>query len=162
MRKRISDLCPEDFADTPVWEFYMDDERDDELVTPVLSCPITSLANRVVGARIRFSNGDTMFATFANLDLESPYRTKHFLALSVFNEGNWLHLARYHDPNYARHGPSWIAKCLGLSVTDIFPITYDLRAFCVGHVDSLVGVIPSESEEKLSSEELITLALSDL
>lgn len=160
MWKRISDLCPEDFADTPVWEFCLDDECDDELVVPVDTCPVTSLVNRVVGTRIRLSNGDIRFAAFSNVDLESPYQTRHFLTLSVFNGGHWLHLARYHDPDYERHGPSWIAKRLGLSVSDVFPITYDLRACCAGHVDTLVGVIPRDIQDKLAPEELMALILS--
>ena len=45
-------------------------------------------------------------------------------------------------------------------VDDIFPISYDIRPYCLGHSEVLLGMIDKEPSEKLSGSETVALALA--
>jgi hypothetical protein len=51
----------------------------------------------------------------------------------------WFHLARYFDPDWERRGPAALAAALHRSVSDAFPIRYDLTAVAMGVAVSLSG-----------------------
>jgi hypothetical protein len=71
----------------------------------------------------------------------------------------WFDLARYHDVDYGRRGPSALASFLGLSASEIFPISYDISGIALG--DALVtrGSITQVPDEKLTVEQLIAMAV---
>ena len=83
----------------------------------------------------------------------------HFLSLSVPSQGEWFHLARYHDSDYAENGPVALAQLLGLTVAEVFPITYDLTSYVSGEASALKGTILAEPRERLSRDEIISLAV---
>ena len=55
--------------------------------------------------------------------------------------GKWFHLARYHDMDHSQNGPDSLAAFPGLEVDEVFPIAYDITAFCIGHPAALKGLI---------------------
>jgi hypothetical protein len=85
--------------------------------------------------------------------------TKHFLTVSLERDGAWFDLARYFDVDYDRRGPRQLAEFLGLAITDVFPITYDLSDIAVGSLDTLKGCISQEPDGRLSEDDLIELTL---
>jgi hypothetical protein len=157
--KNVEDLVPLDFETHPVWEFVMDQEgEDDTSVRPFADLPVSNLANRLVGTRVRLANGKVVWALLGNLDLNHSKSTEHFRTISIFHDGRWLFLARYHDVDYETHGPSWLATTIGLKPADVFPIVYDIRYCSVGNPDAVVGTIEAEPKDKLTQSELISLA----
>jgi len=88
---------------------------------------------------------------------ESP-PCSHFLTLSLERYGKWFHLARYHDPDREAHGPEALGRFLGLGISEVFPIEYDIRRYAEGAVAAVSGTILSEPSEKLSRAEIIALA----
>ena len=158
--KRVEDILPSDLDRFPIWEFDLDEETTDGLtVFPVGIVPVHDASNRIVGTKMRLANGQAIWALLGNVDLKSSLSTRQFLTVSIFYAGRRFHLARYFDVGYAEQGPTQLAELMGLSVDEVFPITYDIRSCCVGNLDIVVGVIEKEPKEKFSRSELISLAV---
>jgi len=154
--KPVEELTVSDLSDHPVWEYVAAGET---AVIPVGDLPVDSLQARVVGTRVRLANGCMMWAVVSGLSLRDPRSTRHFLTLSVENHGEWFHLARYHDVDYDERGAKQLAEFLGLPVTSVFPIEYDLSGLVSADAALIKGGIPLEPQERLSKDELIQLAL---
>src|SRR5277367_861339 len=93
---------------------------------------VSTLAGRLVGTTVQLANGQNLQGMLGNVNLTNPLATRHFLSLAVWIEGHWFHLARYHDVDREDSGPEVLAATLGLPVTDVFPITYDLSGIAEG------------------------------
>ena len=153
-------MKPHDMRLHPVWEFVQSEEFEDETnVLPVDSLPVGNLDNRIVGTKVRLANGDIVWAMLGNIDLADPERNEQFRTLSIFNNGRWVSLARYHDYDYDDRGPAAFSRSMGLSVEDVFPIVYDIRHCCVGNESVVVDAFEAEPKRKLTRDELISLSL---
>ena len=86
---------------------------------------------------------------------------EHFVTLSIERNGHWFGLARYHDADYRQRGPSALARFLGLSVGDVFPISYNVREHVKGEFAALAGKVMKRPFEQLTRDELITMAVPD-
>jgi hypothetical protein len=157
--KPVDSLTVADFKAHPVWEFLIDHEIDETMVRPVESIPVESLDNRVLGCQVRLANGIEVWAMIGNFDVTNPRATRHFLSLSFERGGKWFHLARYFDFNFAAEGPEVLARFLGLGVDDVFPITVNVRRYVRGDPAALTAIVLKEPQEKLTSEELTTMAV---
>jgi hypothetical protein len=156
--KPLADLAPGDLAANPIWEFALDKEGDDDgLVRPVVDIPADHLDIRLVGTKVCFANGTRHWALIENVDPKSALKTLHLLSLSLFHNGSWIHLDRYHDYNLEQYGPAALARKLELGIDHVFPISYDIRDCCVGDPGALAGVIESDPKEKLSRGEIFNL-----
>jgi hypothetical protein len=51
------------------------------------------------------------------------------------------------------------ARFLDLGVDDVFPITVDVRRYVRGDLRALVAIVRKEPQEKLTDEELTTMAV---
>jgi hypothetical protein len=162
-RKPVDELLAEDFDAFPIWEFATDEEdvpgRDETWVRPVKTARLRDLSGKLIGTYVTLANGARLRAMLGNVDVTNPRSTQHFLALSVESAGIWFHLARYHDVDYDARGPGALAAFLGLEVGDVFPIAYDLREFAKDSLAGVSGSVVAEPREKLSSSELIALAV---
>lgn len=160
--KNLEDLTSRDLEECPVWEFVHEEESGGKgiFVRPVRDLPISHAQLRLIGTKVAFHNGASCWALLGNIDLTNLHATKHFLSLSLERDGRWFHLARYHDSDYATRGPESLAKFLGRSTDDIFPISYDVSAVARGLPEVISGRVAAEMDEKLSESELISLALS--
>jgi hypothetical protein len=125
----------------------------------VKQLPVESLDGRVVGARLTLANGAKAWGIIGNVDPTSAQLTEHFLTVSVFSTDRWFTMARYHDVEGRQRGPEALAKFLGLSVREIFPIRYDIREHVVGDAAALAGEITAKPSKTLSRSELIALAV---
>lgn len=74
-------------------------------------------------------------------------------------DSRWFELARYHDADFERRSPAELAKFIGLPVSDIFPIKYDISDVAVGDPAVLKGTVRAEPEERLTQDQIIDLAL---
>lgn len=159
--KRLPDLSIRDLEKNPVWEFVHEEETDGAAISarPVMESPISHAQNRFIGTIVTLNNGSRYWATLGNIDLNNCKSTHHFLLISFVREGKWFNLARYHDFDYATRGPQGLADFLGLSIENVFPISYDISALAVGLPEVVAGRIPVETTEKLLQTELIALAL---
>jgi hypothetical protein len=156
----IASLTAGDFTKFPVWRFTDSDTPDETYVTPVRDLPVRNLSGCVVGTPIRLANGTDVVGILSNLDPQDPRATENFLTLSVFREDHALfHLARYHDFDASQHGPSALAAFLGLELNAVFPISYDVSQAVSGIPTVVCGVINAEPSERLSEDELMTLAV---
>jgi hypothetical protein len=153
-RLRITDLKRH-----PVWEFVNDDPLGETVVQPVRKLPSDTLDGRLVGTRVRLANGKAVWALLGNLDTRSATRTHQFLTVSVYQRSSRFHLARYFDVESRRMGPAALARFLGLSVRDVFPIAFDVTEYCSGPSDVLAGTIDRTPRERLTRAEIIRLAV---
>lgn len=157
----LTGLRPEDLERHPVWQ-YVDDSEDaagDPMLRAVRKLPVRSLAGRVVGAEVVLRNSDRVWALLGNIDPVNEPLTRHFLTLSMFRNDDWFTLARYHDVDYRRRGPTALAAFLDLPVERVFPIRYDVRRSVVGLEEALAGVIRAEPVDPLTREQVIALAV---
>jgi hypothetical protein len=156
----VDALTPTDLARFPVWEFVDDDSQPDETyVSPVTELPVDSLASRIATTQVTLHNGRRFWATLGNVDLNAPRSTRHFLTLSLYIDDAWFHLARYHDVDVEERGPAALARRLGMELSDVFPIRYDLSQIAIGDLDVVRGAVLAEPSERLSRAERIALAV---
>lgn len=158
-KKLLKDLTIEDISKHAVWEMTENGRRSDVLVRPVRKLPVETLKLRLAATKIRLADGSQLWALLGNINCGNFQLTKHFLTVSVESEGEWFDLARYHDADYAKRDGRALAKFLGKRLADVFPIAYDISELASGPCDSLIGTIESAPKERLSSDELIQLAL---
>jgi hypothetical protein len=156
--KPVESLTVADFKAHPIWEYLNDDEIGETMVRPVESIPVESLDHRILGCQVRLANGLEAWATVGNFDVANPRSTQHFLFLSFERGGEWFHLSRYFDFRFAYEGPEALARFLGLGIDDVFPITVDVRRYVRGDPRALIAIVLKEPQEKLTDEELTTLA----
>jgi hypothetical protein len=123
------------------------------------SLPVESLASRIAATEVALHNGRKIWAVLGNVDLNAPMLTRQFLTLSFYIDDAWFHLARYHDLDVEERGPVALANRLGMSLSDVFPIQYDLSQVAIGDEDVVRGAVPAEPSERLSRAELISLAV---
>jgi hypothetical protein len=158
--KPVDSLQEIDLATCPVWEFDDEEQTHDEcFVRPFANLPAEDLGGKLVAVRVSLANGQRVWATIGNVDTRNAKSTEHFLMLSVIKEGRWFSLARYHDIDYEKHGPEALAAFLGLSINEVFPISYDISMYVDGNQESLVGLLLREPRERLTMAELIAMAI---
>ena len=151
--KPVESLTVADFEAHPVWEFLNDDEIGETMVGPVEKLPVESLDNRVLGFQVSLANGLRVWAFIGNFFVTNPRATQHFMTLSIERNGKWFHLARYFDFDFTDRSPDALARFLGLSVDDVFPISVDIRRYVQGNPAALAFTVPKEPQEKLTREE---------
>jgi hypothetical protein len=160
--KAADGLTVDDLKRHPVWRFANDDAVGEMVAKPIKRLPVTSLRGRIVGAEVRLANGRLIWALLGNLDTRNPPLTKHFRTISLERDGHWFHMARYHDYDYDERGPEAVARFLGLPPEEVFPIAVDLRrAVRSDDTATLVFEIELDPGEKLSRDEIISLAVND-
>ncbi len=158
-QKPVSALQVSDLRRWPVWQYTNALAVDETMVRPVRQVPVKTLAGRIAGVELVLANGAPVWALIGNVDLRDRRMTEHLLTLSVERGGAWFAMARYHDFDAELRGPAALAQFLGLSVDDVFPMTYDLRGIALGDVAVLQGLIQKEAKECLSRAEIITMAV---
>lgn len=157
--KRVSALSGSDLVARPVWKYSGEDAEGEPLVRPVSRLPVSSLAGKVVGTKVRLGDASEIWALVGNVDAHNHRLNQHFVTVSIERDGRWFHLARYHDYDYGERGPEQLADFLGTRVEAVFPIEYDLRAFALGDANALVGAIAREPAERLTRAQIIALAV---
>ena len=162
--KRFDRLKVGDFQKHPVWEFANDLEAvagTELMMRPVWELPVTTLANRVVGTQVTLHDGTSHWAVLGQSPSPPSFDPAVYYALHR-TFGAWYDLARYFDSQYSRRGPSQLAEFLGLTVADVFPISYDISSVALGRQEVISGLILADAPRKLSKEELINLSLDNL
>jgi hypothetical protein len=157
--KHVEDLTVNDLKEFPVWQYINVDKKGETAVRPIKKIPVRSLNGRLVGTQIELANGAIAWATIENVDIQNAQLTSHFLTLSVFNAGRSFTLARYHDISYREEGPEALAAFLGLNISDVFPISYNLSQYCIGDSVALIGTIDQDPKVKLTRAQIIALAV---
>lgn len=160
--KRANELTVEDFHRYPVWRVTHahEAELDETAVRPVRKLPVKRLDDAVIGTKLRLANGRRVWATLCNISENDPENTEQFITVSIAHDGGWFHLARYFDIGKTRHGPRALARALNLRITDVFPMSYDIRAIAKGNSAVLKGCIPQSPRKKPSRRQLVKLALN--
>ena len=161
MAKPVAALTPIDLGSYPVWQLLPEsDDHDETWACPAGDLPVDDLTGCLVGTTLHLSCGATVPAILGNVSLHNKRKTEQFLCVRVFRaDGDSFDLARYHDIDADRRGPTALAEFLGLSVTDVFPMTYDISSSANGLREVVLGTVPCEPDERLPRDELIDLAL---
>jgi hypothetical protein len=159
MRKDLSDIAPDDFRIFPVWEFTNEDEISETMLRAIEDLPVSSLSGRIIGTQVVLANGSYVPAFLMNVSLDNPRHNEQFITLNVFTNSKVFQLARYFDPWYDTEGPDALAKVLGLDISDVFPIAYDIGANCVGDPASLRNSFLIEPRVRLSNDEIMRMAV---
>ena len=111
--KPVHLLQVSDLQANPVWQFVASDVPDETYVRPVAGIPVDKLMGRIVGTQVLLANGGRVWALIGNVHPDDPRFTEHFVSLSFECNGQWFHLARYHDFDYVEHGPALAAQGFG-------------------------------------------------
>ena len=159
--KSVLSLQVSDLEKHPVWQFVTD-EGDETAARPVNRLPVSSLMSRIVGTRVRLAKGSSVWAIIGNLDTKNAQKNEHFVLLSIERKGKWFQLERYFDSKYREHGPEALARFLGLSVDEVFPISYDVRKYAKGEANALAGTVPRKPRVRLTKAELVALAVPEM
>jgi hypothetical protein len=159
--KNLQELSIGDLQAHGVWEMIEDPSRSDVVVKPITRLPVKSLKNRLVGSQARLADGSHLWVILGNISLTNPESTKHFLTLSVHQNGKWFDLARYHDVDYLKRDGHALARFIGKELEQVFPIKYDITKWVDGPSNSLKGSVQLEPDERLSADGLIRLSLLD-
>jgi hypothetical protein len=161
VRKPFEKLSIRDLHLNPVWEIVTDsDDNGELLVEPITNLPINDLANRIIGSDLTLANGEKRFGLLGNVQLQNEKANYHFLTVSFKLQTRWFTLARYFDPDYVDNGPMELAKKLKMPLSAIFPMRYDISSLAIGKPAALRGEIPEIPKKRLSSEEVVDLAVS--
>ncbi len=126
---------------------------------PDKKLPCRTLDNRLVGTVVKLADGSRALASLGNLDVKDRLSTQHFTTLAIEVDGEWVHLARYHDIDFDTRGSKQFAKKLGKSIDEIFPISFDVREYVADSPTWLRGTIEADPKEKLNDNELVKLSL---
>lgn len=158
----ISEISINELLQYGVWEFDLDEEnytkdQDESWIRPVYQLPVTSLSNRIVFSDLKLANKGLVAGLLGNINLNNIEKTKVFICVSVNKNNKWFHLERYFDVAYDRYGPKQLAEFIGLSLHEVFPITYDISSLVVGDERVLKGSIMAEPEIRLSDDEIMKL-----
>jgi hypothetical protein len=156
--KTVDALTEKDLRQHPVWQFVDNPAGDETSVRPI-KAPVSSPDGKLVGAEVSLANGQKKWALIGSIDAKNPALTEHFLTLSLRHDSKWFHVARYHDYDAAQRGPEQLASFLGLAIDDVYPISYDIRAYVKGDPSSLCRSIPKAPGKKLTRAEIIALAV---
>jgi len=151
---RTESLGPIELAKYPVWEYI---NPDDTLVRPVVDLPVISLRGRIVGTKLKLSNGMEVWAILSNVHLRNIRKHEQFLAVWIIKDGQWCELARYHDVDRNKRSPDRLAHFLGVQIEDVFPLSYDISTVAIGLPEVVHGIINVEPKEKLTREQLVRL-----
>jgi hypothetical protein len=157
--KPVEALTVVDLKVAPIWEYTNRDGPGETMVRAVNEFPVRNLSDKLIGAPVRLANGTEMWALIGNVDSRNTRLTEHSLTLSIERGGEWFFLARYHDFDYARRGPDALSQFLGLTVDEIFPISFDLRRYAEGDESALRATVEKEPREKLTRAEIIAMAV---
>ena|ERR1700722_18192250 len=157
--KPVESLSVADLKAAPVWQYANRDGAGEMVVRAVKKIPVNDLTGRLIGTQVQLANGTQAWALIGNLDSRNPRLTEHFLTLSIEHAGRWFSLARYHDFDYADRGPEALSRFLGMTVDEIFPISFDVQRYAEGDPEALKGSIRKEPREKLSRAEIIAMAV---
>jgi hypothetical protein len=159
-KNSIESISVEEIMQFPVWRYLNRDRCEEVILLPIYKFPRSNLDLCIVGTKLTLANGTQVWSFLGNIDTCNTQSTKHFLTVSVERNGEWFHLARYHDSDYKEHGPTQLAKFLNMKTDSVFPMRYDVRFASEGEIDALTGYITSEPTERLSKDELILLAIA--
>jgi hypothetical protein len=159
--KPVNLLTVEDLQAAPVWEFSGEEYGVDETyVSLVEELPVSDPRGKVFGTQVQFANGSRAWATLGNIRPDDPRHTQHVLVLSIERNGEWFHLARYHDFDFDRRGPDALSRFLDLPIDEVFPISYDIRELAHGDPAALAGRVLKEPTERLSRREISRRAIA--
>jgi hypothetical protein len=160
LAKPANKLRPKDWEKFPVWTFDLGNEgkagRDETWMVPVKKLPATDIRNGGCRAEAKLACGQPVTLVLWGVDLE-PEKTLSILAqyrvkpmtkaeraeylkpkapqFTIFARGEWWHSEL--------NGPSDLTDALGLSIQDIFPISYDISDFATGVDHAVKGKIAS-------------------
>lgn len=157
--KRVTALSAADLAARPVWKYSREDDEGEPMVRPVARLPVSTLAGKLVGTKVRLGDGTEVWALIGNIDTHNGRLNEHFVTVSIERDGRWFHLARYHDYDYLERGPEQLAAFLSTRVDAVFPIAYDVRPYALGDAAALAGVITKEPAERLTRAQIVALAV---
>jgi hypothetical protein len=154
MKKTVDEQTEKDFRKWPVWEFCNDDTPDETAMSPVKETPVDHLRGRVVASEMSLANGQMVFGLLSNIDVRNVRKTQQFRMFQAFKKQKKFSLGRYFDMDSRQlRGPEQLAKFLGLQISEVFPITYDISHLVNAPPEITRGQITLEPVERLSPEE---------
>ena len=141
--KSVTNLSIQDLESTSIWQ-YINDDSNELALKPLKTIPVKNLTGKIVATQVKLVNGSLFWGLIGNIDTTNQKLTEHFLTFSIYNNGKWFSLARYHDSNYDTNGPKALSNFLDLPKDSIFPIHYDILNTVIEHPAFLEGLIQKE------------------
>lgn len=161
MLKDFEDLTVADLHQFPVWKFA-DDGTSEFQIEPLSAKSYPDLGSLIIGSELRFQDGTSHCSIFQNVSYGGPSVNDHLLTCTIWNGEVWLPLSRYHDFDVDDFGPQQLATAFSRQVSDIFPMTYDLRPPLNSAADGLVGRVLAEPIFRFEKSEIRRLICEEM
>jgi hypothetical protein len=87
------------------------------------------------------------------IDLQDEAYTDAAIQITLFDDGERLHVVRFGQPAFGGISPDQVAKHLDLPASALFPVRYDLTGNCVGRDTVLRRSIPAEISAPLAMQD---------
>src|SRR2546423_8317590 len=163
--KPVTELTEADLHRHPVWEFDLGNEgnedQDETWVTPVKRLPVKSMANRCIGTALRLANGSTVLGLLGNVSLTHVRKTRQFILITFFSNDQRFFFSHADYPSSRETGAAALSHFLGLSESEIFPITYDLTGRAIGLDEVVRGTVNARPPEELDYGERMELIFEE-
>ena len=160
MKIRLDDLRESDLSEHPVWQFAASGGAE-IVVSPVKRLPVDHLRSRLVATQVALANGQQTWALISSASANSARHNQHLATVAILWRDRWFRLAHYIEFDRETRSPEQLAKFIGLTLGDVFPISYDLRHAVRGTEEALVGRLFAEQKERLSTDQFYALALEN-
>lgn len=163
-RIEVKDLTPDDLVSNWLYKFVP--SRSGALtVVPVYVKKTAKFAGKMVACKVEFANKSEHWALIEGLDLEVPEFSRHHREIHIFlNDSGWFQLAQYFDGPAIKaiRGEEVLARKMGLSLSEIFPIHFDVRDRSNINSDCLRGDFEINPTWGRSLAEIMSLLVEEI
>ena len=156
--KRVWDISVDDLSKYPVWNQLDFDEQGEMLVSPEIALPTILSWRMLVAIQVELASSEKIWALMGNISPAGEDAFENLIKISFRLGEKWFHLARHFDPEYPRLGPEALARAVGLSLSDVFPIRYDIRPYFIDAPHYFSGALQIHPRTKLTREQMRQLA----
>lgn len=153
----LAALTVADLQRHPVWEFGNYSGQSECELAPVTDIPCLEMTGRLVGTEFRFADGNSCLGVLGGVTPNCPEYAEFLLSISFTKNGEWFHLSNPHQFDYARFGPPQLAAFLKKRIDEIFPISFDISEFVIGHPSAVRGTINEKPSRVATLTEIIDM-----
>jgi hypothetical protein len=140
---------------------YVPARDDGQLrVRPIQRSRVGMFQGVLISGKVSFSGGLSFWGMLDGISLDSPRFSFHNKVLRLMlHNCEWFELAKYNDPEAikASRGPAVLSEKLGLSLNEIFPISFDFRRQAQCENSLFVGSFEVSPSWGLTRSEVIDL-----
>jgi hypothetical protein len=137
--KAVTEISTTDLAEHPIWEYCDSTNEDGYALVPLTDLPVDSLDQRIVGTRVTLGNGTMLWAVLSGGDLSLPTFVEEDSGLILYVDDERVSLGSAWERELPGYGAGDLCRKLGLTMEEVFPITFDVSHLVTGDRPALRG-----------------------